>query len=226
MENGIYEELHSIYSNVPEGNCIGCGNCCHESVGASFVEADIILKKIKKMNKTKREKLIKKIFEYYFNIYETREKCPFLGFDNLCDIYDDRPLNCRIYGHWSESDYNNNYERIKTENTSLERILKNKYGYSTKMGYVDFHIPYCKNFKGNIMTKNERNILYDKMISLDSKKFVSQGITTAYEDKGIVEHIVDMLFGKEKIFNLKMKNRLTPGIKRRILEVAKLRIEG
>ncbi len=54
--------------------------------------------------------------------------------------------------------------------------------------------------------------------------FVRLGLRLAYEDKGIVEHIVDRLLSKEKIFGIKMRGELSPGMMNRLKNIAVLRI--
>lgn len=217
-------ELNKIYSRIPEGDCKGCANCCQESVGASFAEAQTIIEDIKQMPKLKRNELLERIFEYYFDIYQQRNKCPFLDGNKRCEIYDSRPLNCRLYGHWRENEYNENYTRLHAENKEIVTIINSKYGYKVDEAYASFCIPYCKDFKGKILSKEQRNELYDELIVLDSKLFIKEGFEIAYEDKGIVEHVVDSLLSKEKIFELKMKGKLNLRMKRRLIKAAKLRI--
>lgn len=224
MNNTLKLELNKIYSKVPKGDCAGCANCCQESVGASFAEAQMIIEDIKKMPETEKYKLLERIFEYYFEIYQLRKECPFLDADKRCGIYDSRPLNCRLYGHWDEKEYNENYKRLCIENKEIKKIIYNEYGYNVKDDYVLFHIPYCKDFKGRLLSGQERNGLYDELIVLDSKLFLKEGFEMAYEDKGIVEHIIDNLFSKEKLFELKMKGKLSTKMKYRLIELAKLRI--
>lgn len=218
-------ELDKIYSKVPSGDCIGCGNCCAESVGASFVEAEVIFDYLKSMDKEKRNKIIEKLLVYIFDIYEMRDKCPFLGEDNRCEIYEVRPLNCRIFGHWNQREYEENLGRLKIENQKIAKNIELNYDYIVKEEYLSFSIPYCHSFKGQIMSSQERGELFDELIILDSKHFVKNGILSAYEDKGIVEHIVDKLISREQIFDLKMKNKLTKNLKLRLIGFAKLKME-
>ncbi|WP_028828891.1 YkgJ family cysteine cluster protein [Proteocatella sphenisci] len=224
MEIMLTQELSKIYKKVPEGQCSGCARCCHESVGASFAEAQVIYKDLKNMPEKKREALVDALLEYYFDVYQLRKKCPFLNRENRCEIYYSRPLNCRIYGHWNKKDYNDNLNRLDIQNREIAQILSEEYGYKVKGNYLDFSIEYCNSFKGKILSKSERNELYDALIVLDSKMFVSRGIKLAYEDKGIVEHLVDKLLSKEKIFEIKMSKKLSSRMRKRLKNIAKLRI--
>lgn len=224
MDIMLREELSKIYSAVPEGDCSGCGRCCHESVGASFAEAEVIYQDIKAMPAEKRKQIIDRIMDYYFDVYQVRRKCPFLSPENRCEIYASRPLNCRIYGHWSRQEYENNLDRLKCSNDKISQVLIEKYGYKVKQDYLDFSIGFCTDFRGRLLSRGERNELYDSLIVLDSKMFVRKGLRLAYEDKGIVEHIVDRLLSKERIFEIKMRGELSPEMRKRLKNIAGLRI--
>lgn len=224
MEIMLREELLKIYSAVPEGDCSGCGRCCHESVGASFAEAEVIYQDIKSMPAEKRNQIIERILDYYFDVYQIRMKCPFLSPENRCEIYDSRPLNCRIYGHWSRREYESNLDRLKSSNREISQVLLEKYGYKVKQDYLEFSIGFCTDFRGRLLSREERNELYDSLIVLDSKMFVRKGLRLAYEDKGIVEHIVDRLLSKEKIFEIKMRGELSHVMRKRLKNIAILRI--
>lgn len=220
------DSLNRIYEKVSAGNCSGCGECCSESVGASFVEAEVVFATIKQMDSQKRKTILKKIMEYYFDIYDIRQKCPFLNEEKLCQIYEVRPLNCRLYGHWKKSEYDANLERLKAQNLEISRLIKKKYGYNVSDDYLGFSIRYCDIFDGELFKLSKRNELYDELIVLDSKHFVKNKILTAYEDKGIVEHIVEKLFSKEKIFDLKISGGLSIKMRKRLIELAEFRIEA
>ncbi|MGL5256430.1 MAG: YkgJ family cysteine cluster protein [Proteocatella sp.] len=224
MVKDYIDSLNKIYEKVSPGDCSGCGNCCSESVGASFVEAEVIFEALKNMDKVKREVILEKLMNYYFDIYDIRQKCPFLGEDKLCAIYEVRPLNCRLYGHWKKDEYNANLERLSFQNADISRVILEEYGYKVSDEYLGFAIEYCSKFKGEIFPLSLRNELYDELIVLDSKYFVKNKIIVAYEDKGIVEHIIDKLFSKQRIYTLKMDGKLSGKLRRRLIELAKYRI--
>lgn len=224
MVKDYIDSLNKIYKKVIPGNCSGCGNCCSESVGTSFVEAEVIFESLKNMDKVRQEAILEKLMNYYFDIYEIRHKCPFLDENKLCEIYEVRPLNCRIYGHWKKDEYNANLERLRLQNADISSVILEKYGYKVSDGYLEFYIEYCDKFKGDILSLNLRNELYDELIVLDSKYFVKNKIFSAYEDKGVVEHIIDKLFSKQKIYELKMNGKLNQKLRKRLIKLAKYRI--
>lgn len=218
------KNLNKIYEKVSSGECAGCAKCCSESVGASFVEAEVIFDFIKNMDTDNRKYILSRMMNYYFEVYDNRLKCPFLDEKNLCSIYEHRPLNCRVYGHWNKLEYNNNLERLKVQNVKIASSILTKYGYKVSDDYLAFEINYCDTFKGDLFSLDYRNELYDELIVLDSKYFVKNKILTAYEDKGIVEHIVERIFSRDKILDLKFKGKLTLKLRRRLITLADYRI--
>ena len=201
--NRYKNELEKIYSFVPEGTCSGCGNCCFESVGASYTEAYNIYFHLTD-RKLLDDDLLRRMLEYYFDIYSKRHRCPFLDEKRQCAIYDVRPLNCRIYGHWTKNDYNYNYERLQTENKKTAKSFMENADILIDEKYIDFKIPYCESFKGEILSKDKRNILYDDIIKIDSDFIAGNGLNLDFKDKGIVEHLLCMIFSENKLEQIHM----------------------
>jgi len=63
--------------------------------------------------------IICKSVEYFFRYEYTKwgmdaliKPCMFLGADKRCEIYEDRPLSCRIYGLWPDDVYNNRVDKF------------------------------------------------------------------------------------------------------------------
>lgn len=79
-------------------NCLECANCC-ASISPSVQDKDI--HKIARFLKIKPSVVVKKFMhiddehDYVMNV----SPCPFLGSDNLCRIYQSRPLACKGYPH-------------------------------------------------------------------------------------------------------------------------------
>jgi Fe-S-cluster containining protein len=88
----IHEEVFS------ETDCGTCANCCKE-ISPILYRHDIL--RLAKALKMKIEKfaenylIIDKDGDYVFK----STPCPFLGTDNMCGVYDDRPTACREYPH-------------------------------------------------------------------------------------------------------------------------------
>ena len=79
-------------------DCLECGNCCR-TLGPRITDKDI--DRIAKSLRMKPSEVIGQ----YLRIDEDNDyvfksmPCPFLGDDNFCFIYEDRPKACREYPH-------------------------------------------------------------------------------------------------------------------------------
>lgn len=87
-----------------EIDCLSCANCC-KTTGPLFIPSDI--KRI-----SKRLHLKPTEFEtQYLRVDEDGDKvlqqlpCPFLGADNYCGIYEDRPKACREFPHTNRAKF-------------------------------------------------------------------------------------------------------------------------
>jgi Fe-S-cluster containining protein len=205
-ENKIFFELHKIYDDVPKGNCKGCGNCCMESVGISLVEFLNIYNYLQKNNKLKSN-MINNIFDYYFLEYVQKLPCPFKDENNMCSIYEVRPLNCRIYGHWIKEDYNNNLNKIKKQNIEFAKYMKEEHDLTINDSIVNYKISYCEDFKPykDYMSKYNRLSFSDKIVTLDSKLYSKGIINIDFKDRGIVEYFIESMFNEKVSRNIKIK---------------------
>lgn len=91
----VLEYHNEVFS---ETNCTECANCC-KSISPILYESDI--KRLAKGLKMK----IASFKDKYLTIDEDNDyvfretPCPFLGNDNFCLVYSDRPKACKEYPH-------------------------------------------------------------------------------------------------------------------------------
>ena len=82
-------------------DCLSCANCCR-NYSPRFKQPDI--KRIAKRLRLKEGELISRYLkldtEGDFVVQST--PCPFLGENNFCSIYEDRPSDCRRYPYTDE----------------------------------------------------------------------------------------------------------------------------
>jgi Fe-S-cluster containining protein len=82
-------------------DCLSCANCC-KNYSPRFKTPDI--KRIAKRLRIKEGELVAQ----YLRLDEEgdyvvkQSPCPFLGDDNMCSIYEDRPGDCRRYPYTDE----------------------------------------------------------------------------------------------------------------------------
>ncbi|KXZ39155.1 Putative zinc-or iron-chelating domain-containing protein [Alkalithermobacter thermoalcaliphilus JW-YL-7 = DSM 7308] len=222
-KNSLIDQLNKIYSQVPKGDCIGCANCCMESVGASYIEFLNIYIYLQNNENIKR-KVINNILDYYFLEYIKKNPCPFKDENNKCLIYDVRPLNCRIYGHWKKEDYEKNYDKIKKENISLGTYLSENYGINVNDTVLNYKIEYCDKFKPykEYMTKQERLNFSDKIVILDSKLYSSGLVKFEFKDRGIVDYFIESIFYEKFARKIKINITKNSYLQERVIKKLKI----
>lgn len=205
-KNELFEKLNDIYNTLPKGECSGCGNCCMESVGINLIEFLNIYNYLKNKDEL-RKKSIDKIIDYYFMEFMEKKSCPFKDENNRCEIYEVRPLNCRLFGHWKKDDYNKNLNDIIDKNTQYKNIMKGKYGIDIEDDVVNYKIEYCDVFKPEkrYLSKSERLNLADSIMVIDSKLFSKGIIDIEFRDRGVVEYFIDSLLNQGTSYNIKIR---------------------
>ena len=95
----VDDAFHAVHEEVfAETDCLACANCC-KTTSPIFYPTDI--ERAAKAVRLKPGDFIEK----YLRIDEDKDyvlqssPCPFLGPDNYCSIYEDRPKACREYPH-------------------------------------------------------------------------------------------------------------------------------
>ena len=82
-------------------NCLDCANCC-KNHSPRFKQPDI--KRIAKSLRIKEGDLVARylVLDKDGDYVARQKPCPFLAEDNTCNIYDDRPGDCRRYPYTDE----------------------------------------------------------------------------------------------------------------------------
>jgi uncharacterized protein len=101
-KNKVLKVLPDLHEKAFEQiNCLDCANCC-KNYSPRFKQPDI--KRISKYLGMKETAFI----QQYLNLdadgdYVVKSTpCPFLGQDNLCSIYDERPSDCARFPYTDE----------------------------------------------------------------------------------------------------------------------------
>jgi len=94
--DALFHEAHDeVFEEI---DCLSCANCC-KTTSPIFYQRDI--ERVAKRLRMKPGDFIEK----YLRIDEDKDyvlrtaPCPFLGPDNYCSVYEDRPTACREYPH-------------------------------------------------------------------------------------------------------------------------------
>lgn len=218
-ENKLIDKLNEIYNTLPSGYCNGCGKCCNESVGINLIEFINIYNYLIDKDKLRKESL-DRILDYYFLEYTEKKCCPFRDENNRCLIYDVRPLNCRLFGHWKKDDYNKNLDNVTQRNKDYQVFMKKKYGFDISDEVVNFKIKYCEDFKpdNGYLDKYERLSFSDDIMTLDSRFFANDIIDIEFRDRGIVEYFIESLLYHDVAYNIKIRVSKDEKIRKRTID--------
>lgn len=218
-KNQLFEKLNNIYDTLPKGQCTGCGNCCMESVGINLIEFLNIFNYLQDKDEL-RKKSLDKIIDYYFMEFMEKKSCPFKDGNNRCEIYEVRPLNCRLFGHWKKEDYNKNLKDITEKNKQYKRIMKGKYGFDISDEVVNYKIKYCEDFipERGYLSKGQRLNFADNLMVLDSRLFSKGIIDIEFRDRGIVEYFIDSLLDQNVSYNIKVRISKERNISKRTID--------
>jgi len=174
----LFKDLKSIYDDLPKTKCLHCPNkekveadCCKTfsppMLLSEFLSISTILETL---SKEEQDKLTYYCFESFLS-NEIVKQCPLLEND-LCKSYYKRPLSCRLFGIYSDSEYN---DRLKNVCESLK----------LKKEDVPFY-EQCKNLEVKGMHSFPKQLsdkLFEKIHRLDIRLF---------DDKIVGKEIVEM----------------------------------
>ncbi|MDH4473215.1 MAG: YkgJ family cysteine cluster protein [Fluviicola sp.] len=113
LDDLFHQEHTQVFKKI---DCLTCANCCKTT---SPIFRDIDIRRL-----AKRLRLSEAAFiAQYLRIDSdgdyvlTVAPCPFLGNDNYCGVYEDRPLACREYPH---TDRKNMYQILDLTRKNME----------------------------------------------------------------------------------------------------------
>jgi Fe-S-cluster containining protein len=101
-KNKMLKALPQLHEEAFEQiDCLSCANCC-KNYSPRFKQPDI--KRIAKRLKIKEGDLVATYLKLdnEGDYVVKSSPCPFLAADNTCDIYEDRPSDCRRYPYTDE----------------------------------------------------------------------------------------------------------------------------
>ncbi|WP_343604465.1 YkgJ family cysteine cluster protein [Fluviicola sp.] len=111
------DQFHKLHQEAfRKIDCLVCANCCKTT---SPIFRDVDIKRLSKRLRMPESKFI----DTYLKIDEDQDyvlrssPCAFLGDDNYCSVYEDRPLACREYPH---TDRKNMYQILPLTRKNME----------------------------------------------------------------------------------------------------------
>ena len=110
----IFQKYHEeVFRKV---DCLNCANCCI-TTGPLITDRDIArISKALRIKPAVFEAQYLRIDEDGDWVFKTMP-CPFLGSDNYCSIYEDRPKACREYPHTDSKNMHRLFEKTLINST-------------------------------------------------------------------------------------------------------------
>ncbi len=193
-------KLKKLYDAVPSGTCVGCTDCCSESVNISFLEfSNIIENGLPLLSTLEFDALVKRVLSYYLLEWVKPQKCPFLGADKRCVIYGTRPLPCRLFGTPTRANYEANYQKIKRQNIAVALQIRTETGNKLPRQIVRRKIDFCEAFiPDKMLNSNEVEMLYNRLINMDGDLYFAGLIDDSLINGDLVGFMIDWLIETQK----------------------------
>ena len=142
---------------------VGCSGCCHTQVGITEDEAALLAERVEEGVKIDFNLLEKQIKmgnnpeDFYKLSYDNR-RCIFLGSDDACQVYNDRPSVCRtnaVLGEASQC-----YPNTNPDEAHSIRLLKTEQADMAIMGsfFMAKTSGTMASMLGNLLMKNKLSI--------------------------------------------------------------------
>ena len=101
-KNRVLDQLPELHEEATARiDCLQCANCC-KNYSPRFKTPDI--KRISRHLKMRESEFIETylVVDEEGDFVANRKPCPFLGADNFCSIYEERPSDCRRFPYTDE----------------------------------------------------------------------------------------------------------------------------
>lgn len=111
------QHFHTLHEQTFKSmDCLSCANCCKTT---SPIFRDVDIKRLSKRVRLSESQFIANYLKMddEGDYVLTTAPCPFLGSDNYCGVYEDRPLACREYPH---TDRKNMYQILSLTRKNME----------------------------------------------------------------------------------------------------------
>lgn len=113
LDEQFHKEHQQIFRKI---DCLECANCCKTT---SPIFRDIDIRRLSKHLRMNEAAFISRYLrmDTEGDYVLTTAPCPFLGDDNYCSVYEERPLACREYPH---TDRKNMYQILDLTRKNME----------------------------------------------------------------------------------------------------------
>lgn len=167
----ISRRLAYIYNQIPKINCGTCVKCCFVGAQVYPIEFLNIYSHLIKMPEFTRTRLTKKLIEYEMLHLATLDySCAFLEND-ACILEDQKPISCRLFGFYTESEYKKMAVTSRQQNQRLAMHFARNSRILLPEKVMTHDVEFCAptmDKKGNpiFISAQERERLFQQIYSL------------------------------------------------------------
>lgn len=199
----LTEQLSTIYAS--QGDlatvCLRQGHCCRVACPQmNYSEALNIIDYIwQGKDAAKKKEVLMRCIKNFFS-KSLIKPCPLL-YDKTCAAYEQRPLNCRLYGMWPQDDYDVRAERL----AKVLKIEKEKIPLNTQC-------PYVRRKNGQSLKSDDIDKMFDELNKIDlyvlenndasKREEWQKKIAKKWNYRTIHDWILFIFFGEEWLINL------------------------
>jgi Fe-S-cluster containining protein len=201
----LFADLKNIYKNIPSTKCVNCpmknsvtAECCKTfSPPMLLIEYINILRLYKDLFNTKEDKI--KLFNHCLESYlkpDYIKPCIFL-INNRCSCYEARPFSCRMFGLYSQNEWNDRLHNI----SAVLDIEKKDVPFNKQCTGIKV------TGKKSKISKEESDKLFKDIHVLDIKLFPdmlkgAEIVTASMTYMPFDAHYLSMLMGDENLETL------------------------
>lgn len=165
----VLQSIYHDYVNM-ETTCAHKCECCNVAMPQmNYSEfAQVVTVVWNKLSKDEKINIICKSIEYFFRNEYSKwgmdsliKPCMLLDSEGRCKIYEDRPLNCRLYGLWPKEEYEKRVQRF-TEAYAKYNLKREDLPLNTQCSFVK------RVDESKPLTTDLINDLFKKLDSLDA----------------------------------------------------------
>ncbi len=193
--NGHQVQLEAYYQQIPAGTCTTCPKCCYDNVPLSVVEFAYIMATLG----DKIDHYQAKLEQWYLNQYNRVQPCIFLE-NGLCQIYQVRPLTCRLFGHQSKDEQLKRISRVRRDKAKMADWLYQNYHITVVSEVINHVITSCDFKAEESFSKAQANQLFDDIVMLSRDYYQNDLIDETMINLTLIEWLLLYFDNEEVLF--------------------------
>ncbi len=189
-------QLDAYYQQIPTGTCTACPKCCYDNVPLSVVEFAYILATLgDKINDYQA-----KLEQWYLNQYNRVQPCVFLD-NGLCQIYQARPLTCRLFGHQSKTEQFKRIAKVRVDKAKMADWLQSEYNITVQPEVINHVIEPCDFTAEKPFSKAQANQLFDDITMLSRAYYQNDLIDETMINLTLIEWLLLYFDNEDVLFD-------------------------